>query len=232
MRILQNPGAQGLQEAAQYFENQLLQHQTGQVLAGKYGLALVALKQGKLDVAQKWLQQVKDQAPAKQGNLILVYSALELKLARAGSQDAGNQPGHLDLARSALAEARTAHGQFPASRGIARQLGDALLVSGKLEEAASYLRDQILLYRQDAKLYEQLAKVYATQGKLALQHLALAESYVLQGALPAALDQLGLARRAGDATFYDLAILDARERELQARRKEELKDSKNKQPGQ
>lgn len=232
VRILQNPGAQGLQETAQYFENQLLQHQTGQVLAGKYGLALVALKQGQFDVAQKWLQQVKDQAPAKQGILVLAYSSLELKLARAGSQDAISPRTNPDQARLALAEARAAHGQFPASRGIARQLGDALLASGKLEEAGSYLRDQILLYRQDAKLHEQLAKVYATQGKLALQHLALAESYVLQGAVPAALDQLGLARRAGDATFYDLAILDARERELQARRKEELKDSKNKQPGQ
>jgi len=39
----------------------------------------------------------------------------------------------------------------------------------------------------------------------------------------AALDQLAIARKASDATFYDQSVIDARERELQARRREELK---------
>ena len=54
--------------------------------------------------------------------------------------------------------------------------------------------------------------------------MALAESYVLQGGVLSALDQLGYARKAPDASFYDQAVIDARERELQARRREEMGD--------
>ena len=57
-----------------------------------------------------------------------------------------------------------------------------------------------------------------------MQHIALAESYVLQGGVLSALDQLSYARKAPDATFYDQAVIDARERELQARRREEMGD--------
>jgi hypothetical protein len=69
-----------------------------------------------------------------------------------------------------------------------------------------------------------LAQAYSKQGKVALQHIALAESYVLQGGVLSALDQLSYARKAPDASFYDQAVIDARERELQARRREELGD--------
>jgi len=71
-----------------------------------------------------------------------------------------------------------------------------------------------------------LAKAYAAQGKQALQHMALAESYVLQGSLPAALEQLGIARKAPDATFYDQAMIDARERDLKEQWKDEMKETK------
>ena len=46
--------------------------------------------------------------------------------------------------------------------------------------------------------------------------MALAEFYAITGALPAALEQLRIARAAPDAAFHELAIIDARERELQA----------------
>ncbi|HTH43652.1 MAG TPA: M48 family peptidase, partial [Oxalicibacterium sp.] len=57
-------------------------------------------------------------------------------------------------------------------------------------------------------------------------HIALAEYYALGGSLPAALDQLAIARRSPDASFYDLSIIDGRERELRAQRLEELKEEK------
>ena len=56
--------------------------------------------------------------------------------------------------------------------------------------------------------------------------MALAESYVLTGSVPAALDQLRIARNSGDAGFYDQSMIDARERELQERWKEGLAASK------
>ena len=89
-----------------------------------------------------------------------------------------------------------------------------------------FLRDQAQLYRSDVEVQQHLAGAYAAQGKQALQHMALAEAYALNGALPAALDQLGIARKAPDASFYDQSIIDAREREFQERRREELKENK------
>ena len=89
---------------------------------------------------------------------------------------------------------------------------------------ARYLRDQAQQYREETKLHDMLARTYAKQGKIALQHMALAESYVLTGALPAAVAQLDLARKAKDVSFYDQAVIDARERELQARQKREKEE--------
>jgi predicted Zn-dependent protease len=83
-----------------------------------------------------------------------------------------------------------------------------------------------LLYRQEPQLHALLAKTYAAQGKQALQHLALAESYARDGSVQRALDQLVIARRAKDASFYDQAVIDARERELQAIRRDELLEEK------
>lgn len=217
VRVLQDPSTQGLLETEQIFQTQLLQHVAAQVAAAKYGMAVIALKRGELGKAQQWLQDARRSAAKEANSPIFVSLALDIKLAP------GQTP---EAVRQALPEARVAHAQFPLSRGIARQLADALSANGRQAEAATYLRDQIQLYRNEYKLQQQLAKVYADQGKLALQHIALAEAYVLQGTLQSALDQLNLARRAPDATFYDQSVIDARERELQARRREELKERK------
>jgi hypothetical protein len=63
-------------------------------------------------------------------------------------------------------------------------------------------------------------------GKIALQHIALAESYALLGGTQAALDQLQLARKSTDASFYEQAVIDARERDWQAKRREAMGDKK------
>jgi predicted Zn-dependent protease len=96
------------------------------------------------------------------------------------------------------------------------QYAEALLTAGRTQEATSFLRDQAQIYRQDAGIHKALARAYAEQNKQALQHMALAEYYAISGAVPAALEQLRIARTAPDAAFHDLAIIDARERELQA----------------
>jgi predicted Zn-dependent protease len=125
-----------------------------------------------------------------------------------------------------MKEAQQAHLQFPLVRGLAAQYADAMIVNGKPDDATKFLREQALQYREEPKLHELLAKAYAAQGKQALQHIALAEQYALSGGKQAALDQLVIARKASDASFYDMALIDARERELKAQRLEELKEAK------
>ncbi|RJF97886.1 M48 family metalloprotease [Noviherbaspirillum saxi] len=216
LRILQDPSSHGLRTASTDFDNQLQLKTRMQVVSAKYGQAVIALRQGNAGKAQALLQEVYAAAQGPSAPVqspVLSSLAIEIKLA-------------VNDVDAALKEAESAKAKFPLSRGIARQYTDALIRAGRNDEAANYLRDQIQLYRTDAKLQDQLARAYAAQGKQALQHLALAEAYAINGAMPAAIDQLGIARRAPDASFYDQAVIDARERELKARWMEEMKEAR------
>ncbi len=219
VRVLQDDSAKGLHEAANVFNAQLRQKNDLHTAAAKYGLALIAFKQRAHAKAQTLLQEAvaaAQQAPgaSKTDTYGAIFANLAIDIRIAAHQSA-----------EALKEADTARAQFPLSRGIARQYADALIAAKRYDDAAAYLRDQAQLYRQEPQLQNLLAKTYAAQGKQALQHLALAESYALSGSLPAALDQLAIARRASDASFYDQAVIDARERELQERRREEIEET-------
>jgi predicted Zn-dependent protease len=216
VRVLQDKSPQGLQEAAAAFDSQLQQKNRVQTIAAKYGLAFIALQQGAFDKAQALLQEARtlaQSAPGSAKSAPLAGLAIDIKLAANQGADA-------------LKEAEAARAQFPLSRGIAHQYADAMIAVGRHEDAIRYLRDQAQIYRQEPQLQDRLAKAYAAQGKQAQQHLALAESYALAGSLPAALDQLSIARRAPDASFYNQAVIDAREREFQALRREELNAEK------
>ncbi|ABR89764.1 peptidase M48 family [Janthinobacterium sp. Marseille] len=216
VRVLQDQGHQGLLDATSSFERQLQLKTRTATVAGKYGLALVALRQGNPAKAQSLLNEARvalNNGSPSSKSAVLSSLAIEIKLA-------AHQP------REAVQEADAARNQFPISRGIAHQYADALYAAGRYEEAAAYLRDQTQLYRQEPALYERLAKVYAALKMQAQQHLALAESYALNGSLSAALDQLAIARKAPDASFYDQSIIDAREREIKAQRLEDIRQEK------
>jgi len=216
VRVLQDPSVQGLRDAADVFRRQAMQNPPPLLLAAQYGLALVALQQGEparaqayLDAAQAMLQQSFGTA----ADPVLENLAIAIRIA-------AHQP------QQAVAEADRARNAFPLSRGIAQQYARALLAAGRNAEAERYLRDQVRLYRREADSYRLLAQACAAQGKEAQQHMALAEFYALDGSLQAALDQLGIARRAGDASFYDQSIIDAREREWRAQRLQEMQEEK------
>lgn len=226
-RVLQDQTSSGYAETRQFFQAQILQDSWQQKAAGQYGMAFLSMKQGDTTAAQSWLEQAQatvnrppptgvfGASPRSKAEAIFAATSIEIKLA---------QPDNKAVLAKAVVEADAAHQKFPLSRGIAHQYGEALLAADKLEEAAVYLRDQAQLYRDDIEIYDILARVYSKQGKLALQHIALAESYALQGGTLSALDQLALARKAPDASFYDQSLIDAREREWQARRREEMGD--------
>jgi predicted Zn-dependent protease len=230
-RVLQDESAQGRTEAQTAFESQMKLQSRQQQAGAEYGLAFLSLKRGELAKAADWLAKARATMKpttgavfstgqsASDGAALFAGLSLEIKLAP-------GQPA--SLAPQTVKEAEQAHQQYPLSRGIARQYAQAMIASGKLEQATLFLREQVRQYREEPKLYDLLAQAYAAQGKLTLQHIALAESYVLSGAVPAAVDQLGIARKAPDASFYDLALIDARERELQTRQREDKKEKKEK----
>lgn len=228
-RVLQDETAQGRLDARTAFETQLAMQSRQQQAAGQYGMAFLSLKQSDVAKARSWLDKARTTMKPREGPVFstgqstsdggAMFAGLALEIDLAPGQSAA-------IVQQTVKDADAAHQRYPLSRSIARQYADALIAAGKLEEAAVFLREQVQQYREEPKLYDQLAKTYAAQGKIALQHMALAESYVLTGAVPAAVDQLNFARKAKDVSFYDQAVIDARERELQARQKEEKKEKK------
>ena len=216
LRVLQDDTPQGWRDATTAFLEQSRQGSRAQLMAAKYGLAMLAQRQRDSDRALTLLSELQAEvmrSPAYPASQVLSSFAVEVALASGQTAQALNM----------LKEARL---QFPLSRALTMQYADALLAAGRQAEAANFLRDQAQLYRQDASVQRALARAYAEQGKIALQHLALAEYYSLTGALPSALEQLRLARGSSDASFYDQAVIDARERELQASWRELMEKSK------
>lgn len=131
----------------------------------------------------------------------------------------GDQAGALALLTRALA-------RYPHRRPILYAAIGTLQDLGRHGEVLAMLAEPLRLYPRDPRLHEARAKAYAGQGKRLLQHQAQAEVYVLQGSLPAAIEQLQLAQGSGDGNFYELSVVEARLKELRSEHAQEVQDSK------
>lgn len=214
VRVLQNSSVQGLRDTKAYFEDQYKNNLQVYQAAAKFGLAHVAYQQGNYTLAATELKEAYRLSPNAKQSLLLPDLDIDIKLG-------------LRQVDQALAQADAARKQFPVSRLMAYQYATTLIEARRYAPALAFLRDQAQLYRSDVIVQQLLAKVYDAQGKRALLHMTLAESYVLTGSLPSAIEQLGIARKSEDATFYEQSVIDARERELKARwlaEQQELKE--------
>ena len=121
-------------------------------------------------------------------------------------------------AKRILEEARA---RYPYSRPVLYALVAAMQEVSRHGEAAEVLGEAVRAHPADARLRALQSKSYSALGKRLLQHQAQAEYYVLQGSVPAAIEQLQLARRAGDGDFYQLSAVDARLKELRSQHAQE-----------
>jgi predicted Zn-dependent protease len=218
--VLQDLRIQGLQAAQDFFEKQLLSQQRLSMVAAKYGLAYVALKMGDPLKAQRLLDEAKV-ASLSEGNKMI--ESLQLEILLSSDYPAGMMK---DMQTKALLMAESTRQRFPDSAGILIQYITALNVNGRYEVAMMLLRHQAQKEPNEAQWQKLLAKTYAFMGKVTLQHIALAQAYANSGLLSQALEQLTIARKSNDAVFQDLAIIDARQREWQAKLLEEIKEKK------
>jgi len=223
LRVLQTPTTQGWQDASNFFEKQLEQNGRLEYIPSKYGLAFIAYQRGEFDKAQALLQEARTAAQKATGSSTNASRPTYEAIIDSMEIDIALGAGHAAAASKLAAVARE---NFPISRGIARQYANCLMAEGRNDDAIVYLRDQAQLYRQEPEIQDLLAKAYAANGKQALQHLALAESYALNGSLLAALDQIGYARKSPDATFYDNSVIDARERDFKERWNDQKEEEK------
>ena len=112
-----------------------------------------------------------------------------------------------------LAFYRTAVQNHPHHRALVYAYAEELLQTNQAQAASKLLGEKISNYPDDTTLYQLQARSFAKLGKNLEEHQALAYSYAWQGNLPAAIEQLELAKQAG-GTFYQLSSIESDLREL------------------
>ncbi|MCF8179238.1 MAG: M48 family metalloprotease [Sulfuritalea sp.] len=180
----------------------------GSEVAMHYGLSQAQLRNDNIDAAERELSALRR---LKAVSPMIETLAAQLKLKR------GDAAGAASILRAA-------QHVFPQERAIAYALVESLLQAGLAQEAIKVTEEELLSYTSDARMHELQAKTYAQLGKRLQQHRAQAEAYALRAQLPAALEQLELAQKAGDGNFYEQSQVDARVRELKRRMEDEARE--------
>jgi predicted Zn-dependent protease len=187
-------------EAVAHFQGSVRDERYASQAAARYGLTAALLRAGRPRDADAELARLR--AAGASGPMIETLAA---RVKRALGDNAG--------AAALLAGARE---RFPYSRPLLYAYVETLQEAGRNNDALAALNDALRLSPRDARLHALQAKTYSALGKRLLQHQAQAEYYALQGSLPAAIEQMQLARAAGDGDFYQLSVVDARLKDLRA----------------
>lgn len=198
------------QDEVAYFASLLRDRRYANETATRYGLARALLRARRVAEAQTEVDALR---AGKAASPMIDTLAADVRHA------AGDNAAALALLEAARA-------RYPQRRALLYATVDALQQLGRNEQALAVLVEPLRLYRTDSRLYALQAKSYAALGKRLLQHQSQAEVYALRGALPAAIEQLELARSAGDGDFYQLSQVDARLRELRARHAQAVRDQR------
>jgi len=193
-------------DAVKDMENQVAQAPDD--LAAAYGLARALFRAGRLEEAAKRLDVVRAKSPPSSW-----VERLRAEIALARKEGA-----------NAIKTLEAATRSFPSNRSLVYALADARILANQPEAAVEGVRRALDSRQSDPRLWALLSRGYAALGKRTAQHRAQAEVYLLRGSLPAAIEQLEIARKAGDGDFYDMSAVDARLRELKQRFIEERRD--------
>ena len=216
-RILQEANPTDIQNARAGLQAQLSSASPMRLPAIHYGIAFAEQRLGRLVQAEQALAEARrlygNIPGASSGSPMLDVMAIELARAQ------GRVP---DAVRQALASMKT----FPLSHAVALSYAETLLGAGRADELVTFLRSRTREESARAEWWELLARAYAAQGKRVQQHQALAEKYARDGAYQAAIEQLQIARKAGDGDFYTLSEVDARLHQLERQYREERQDNK------
>ena len=216
-RVLQEPSPNDLRNALSSFQAQIANASPVRLPAIYYGMAFANQKLGRFADAEKALSEARrlyGTIPgATSGTPMLDVMAIELARSEGRMQDAQTQ---------AAATLKA----FPLSHAAALAYADTLVAANRLPDAVSFLRSRTREEPGRSEWWELLARAYAAQGKRLQQHQALAEKYAMDGSYQAAIEQLQIARKAGDGDFYTLSEVDARLHQLQLQYKEDRQDNK------
>jgi predicted Zn-dependent protease len=165
----------------------------GNQIAQRYGLALSLLRNNQPARAAQEFEPLRDKVTQDP-----MIATLAGQIRRANKED--------DKVLGAFYQ--TALQNFPQHRALAYDYADLLLQDGKNQEALKLLTEQTISHPDDANLHELQARIYEVLGKPQDEHRVLARAYTLRGNLPAAIEQLELAKKSG-TDYYQLSAIDS-----------------------
>ncbi len=216
-RVIQESSPSDLQNLRAAMRAQLPGASALRLPALHYGLAFIEQRLGRYPAAEQELAEARrlygNIPGASSGSPMLDVMAIEL------ARQEGRVP-------EAMSQATASMKTFPLSHAVALAYADTLLGTGQYDAAVTFLRERTRQETTRSEWWEMLARAYAGQGKRVQQHQALAEKYAMDGAFQAAIEQLQIARKAGDGDFYTLSEVDARLHQLQRQYREERQDNK------
>lgn len=181
-----------------YFQEALRERKFTGEPAVRYGLTTALLRARQYPQAEKELALLRKALPAS--HPMIEVLAGELKAAQ----------GETGL----VAHYRQAVKAFPSHRALIYGYADALLGARDPTAALYVVESRLRTTPSDYRLYELQARAYAQQNRHMPEHRALAEAQTLRGNLPAAIEQLQIALKAGDGDFYQFSSTEARLKEL------------------
>ncbi len=185
-------------EAVTNFDRLLEEHKFGTEAAARYGLVVALLRAGDKVRARKELALLlglKAKSP-------MIDALAAQTLIEVGEVEKG------------LAIYRDGLRANPSRKALVYGYANALLAANRAADAIQFLGDRLDSRNLDPQIFQFQARAYTAMGKQLLQHRALAEAYVLRGNLPAAIEQLQIAQKAGDGDFYQKSSVEARLKEL------------------
>ncbi len=216
-RLIQTTSSSNYPELKQFYESLARKAEPTKQLEGNYGLALLSLKQQRIVDAENYLQKSRtllqtihsQGSPIQRTSLSIEATAIDILYAKS----------QYEQGLKSLAQLKAT---YPNSRALNVLMVEGQLKTRQYDQAITWLKAQSKSQPGNPIWWDLLSRAYAQSGKRALQHASLAEKYVVDGAWIAAIEQMRLAKTAGDADFYQASEIDARARQIQELYRQEL----------
>ncbi len=216
-RLIQTTSSSNYPELKQFYESLARKAEPTKQLEGNYGLALLSLKQQRIVDAENFLQKSRtllqtihsQGSPIQRTSLSIEATAIDILYAKS----------QYEQGLKSLAQLKAT---YPNSQALNVLMVEGQLKTRQYDQAITWLKAQSKSQPGNPIWWDLLSRAYAQSGKRALQHASLAEKYVVDGAWIAAIEQMRLAKTAGDADFYQASEIDARARQIQEMYRQEL----------
>ena len=178
-------------EAVAYFQSALGSKRFGNPVAQRYGLVLSLLRDGQDSRAAQEFKVLHNAAPRN--------ATLETLAGRIRQLDRKDE--------GVLAFYETTLKQYPTHRALIYDYALLLLQKQRYSQALKLLDEQINRDGNDATLYELQARAYTALGRHQEAHHVLSYYQILHGNLRGAIEQLELAKLAGN-DYYQLSVIE------------------------